>query len=271
MWTNERKGMSMRHDQRTGDDMRLPAGDTAAGAGRDPDDDRLMNRDPDASPADRDPDLSPMDRDPNVSPMDRDEHRGVDMSTPEREREEGLGDPTPANRDEHAGFMDEPDTSTTRSPQQMEADPEPTPRESDTLTSAEPGTLGTDHDAGRHTRTELDTPDHDAEPHAEPVVAGAPRTQSGAEEPVELWRSGDVDRFRTQWQEIQTRFVDDPRDAVQSADNLLTEVIKSLATAVNGHKTELEGKWGSGGEGETEDLRLALRRYRTFLNQLLDV
>lgn len=240
----------MQRNLRTGDDMRLHTDDTAGAAGRDPDDGRRMNRDPY--------------RDPDTAPVDRDELRQVDMSTPEREREEGLGEAKPADRDERAEFMDEPNTPMARSPQQMEAHPEPTPTEADTLQRHDEDTLDTDDDTP-------DTPDHDVEP--EPVVAGtdATRTVNGGveEERLELWRSEDVERYRTQWQEIQTRFVDDPRDAVQSADHLLTEAIKSLATAVNGHKTDLEGQWGTG--GETEDLRLALRRYRSFLNQLLEV
>lgn len=237
----------MRHNQKTGDDMRLHTDDTAAG--RDPDGDR---------------------RDPDTAPVDRDDLREVDMSTPEREREEGL-DPTPADRDERSEFMDEPDRPMNRSPQQMEADPEPTPTEADTMQRHDHDSLDTpEHDLDRD--TDLDR-DRDTEPEpvmAEPVApVAAPAGNNGAEEPLDLWRSEDVERYRTQWQEIQTRFVDDPRDAVQSADNLLTEAIKSLATAVNGHKTELEGTWGTG--GETEDLRLALRRYRSFLNQLLEV
>lgn len=98
------------------------------------------------------------------------------------------------------------------------------------------------------------------------------RPVNGADdEMTELFQPDMVERFRTEWQDIQTRFVDDPRDAVQGADRLVNEVVEALTTTVNQHKHELEGKWQQGSDSQTEDLRLALRRYRSFLNQLLNV
>lgn len=99
----------------------------------------------------------------------------------------------------------------------------------------------------------------------------APRSDVDTEA-LDLFQDNDLERFRNQWQEIQTKFVDDPRDAVQSADHLVAEVIKSLANAVNEHKTGLDGTWQDAStEAQTEDLRQALRKYRTFLNRLLEV
>jgi len=86
-----------------------------------------------------------------------------------------------------------------------------------------------------------------------------------------LFRPEDVDRFRTEWQQVQTMFVDDPREAVQSADHLVAEVMQALASMFNEHKQELEGNWREEGTDlQTEDLRIALRRYRSFFYQLLD-
>jgi hypothetical protein len=103
------------------------------------------------------------------------------------------------------------------------------------------------------------------------VVAEQPRTMPTDEEPAELFPHQDVEQFRTEWQQIQARFVDDPRDAVQSADHLVAAVMQSLATTFTNHKHELEDQWQQGSDVETEDLRLALRRYRSFFNQLLNV
>ncbi|MEV7551369.1 hypothetical protein AB0N89_17235 [Amycolatopsis sp. NPDC089917] len=83
-----------------------------------------------------------------------------------------------------------------------------------------------------------------------------------------LFGDTDVERFRGSWQGIQTAFVDDPRRAVKEADELVAAVIQNLAATFAEHKKELESAW-SQGEPATEDLRIALRRYRSFFNQLL--
>jgi hypothetical protein len=77
-----------------------------------------------------------------------------------------------------------------------------------------------------------------------------------------------VTGFRDRWQGVQTGFVDDPQKAVREADELVAGVISALATTFAEHKSELEGQWQHG-EPATEDLRLALRRYRSFFDQLL--
>lgn len=77
-----------------------------------------------------------------------------------------------------------------------------------------------------------------------------------------------VTGFRDRWQNVQTGFVDDPKQAVQQADELVAGVISALATTFAEHKSELESQWQQG-EPATEELRIALRRYRSFFDQLL--
>ncbi|MEU5263504.1 hypothetical protein [Amycolatopsis sp. NPDC021455] len=77
-----------------------------------------------------------------------------------------------------------------------------------------------------------------------------------------------VTGFRDRWQNVQTGFVDDPKQAVQQADELVAAVISALATTFAEHKSELEAQWRQG-EPATEELRIALRRYRSFFDQLL--
>lgn len=126
-------------------------------------------------------------------------------------------------------------------------------------------------------------PDNDARPStAEPAAAtddhhgqdrldDAPaRVAEDDESSLRLFQPEAAQRFRVEWQQIQTRFVDDPKDAVQEADHLLAEVMQSLTGTVAERKHELEGQWHGESETRTEDLRLALRRYRSFVNQLLD-
>ncbi|MGW7464411.1 hypothetical protein ACWGJT_06810 [Streptomyces xantholiticus] len=92
---------------------------------------------------------------------------------------------------------------------------------------------------------------------------------SAQEEVPQLLTSQDEEGFRTRWQEIQNRFVDDPREAVHEADGLVADVMQTLATTFSQHKQELEGQWSQGGEADTENLRMALRKYRSFFNRLL--
>ncbi|WP_405825749.1 hypothetical protein OG241_49470 [Streptomyces sp. NBC_01390] len=89
------------------------------------------------------------------------------------------------------------------------------------------------------------------------------------DEAPQLLTPEDEQGFRARWQEVQNEFVDDPRDAVHTADALVAEVMQTLAATFADHKQELEGQWNRGEQADTEDLRLALRHYRSFFNRLL--
>lgn len=79
----------------------------------------------------------------------------------------------------------------------------------------------------------------------------------------------EAERYRARWREIQSTFVDEPRDAVQSADVLVAEVMQTIAQSFSAHKQALKGQWGRGEHVATEDLRVALQRYPSFFNRLL--
>ncbi|MGW1541708.1 hypothetical protein ACWCPM_15980 [Streptomyces sp. NPDC002309] len=98
----------------------------------------------------------------------------------------------------------------------------------------------------------------------------APGQDSHAEGEVhQLLSPQDEQGFRARWQEVQNKFVDDPRDAVHTADALVADVMQRLATTFADHKQELEDQWNRGEQANTEDLRQALRHYRSFFNRLL--
>jgi hypothetical protein len=98
------------------------------------------------------------------------------------------------------------------------------------------------------------------------------RRRAEAEEPASpLFPEKDANDFRTRWTDIQTGFVDEPRRSVEQADALVAEVIKRLADSFAAERTKLEGQWGRGDNVSTEDLRVALRRYRSFFDRLLSV
>jgi hypothetical protein len=84
---------------------------------------------------------------------------------------------------------------------------------------------------------------------------------------------GDDERtgLRSRWTEVQSAFVDDPRDCVQKADGLVTDVVDKLTAGFADARAKLEEQWSRGEEVSTEDLRLALRRYRDFFERLLAV
>jgi hypothetical protein len=75
--------------------------------------------------------------------------------------------------------------------------------------------------------------------------------------------------YTTRWHEVQSKFVEEPKDAVREADGLVAEVIQSLAASFADQRQQLEGKWDSGSDVTTEDLRQALMQYRSFFQRLL--
>lgn len=101
-----------------------------------------------------------------------------------------------------------------------------------------------------------------------PADRPAPPDAGTADEP--LLAPTEAERYRTAWSDIQVRFVDDPQDAVTSADTLVAEVMQDLAGTFASHKQELQGQWQRGDDVATEDLRLALQHYRSFFNRLLN-
>jgi hypothetical protein len=86
-----------------------------------------------------------------------------------------------------------------------------------------------------------------------------------------LFPSGELDNLRSRWKEVQTAFVDEPRSAVEKADGLVASAMKRLAEVFAAERSNLEKQWDSGDNVSTEDLRLAMQRYRTFFERLLAV
>ena len=107
--------------------------------------------------------------------------------------------------------------------------------------------------------------------------AHPPRPQPGTPQPVAeeerplLFAEPETARFREEWNAIQIGFVDEPRRSVEKADALVASVIQRLATSFSEEKNRLEGLWDRGEDVSTEDLRLNLRRYRSFFDRLLNV
>jgi hypothetical protein len=113
--------------------------------------------------------------------------------------------------------------------------------------------------------------------HTADVVKAAERqdkpkiTQEGKMKEAPLFNENEAEDFRSRWNVIQTNFVDEPHTAVEEADSLVAEAIKRIAEVFADERAQLEEQWGRGDDVSTEDLRLALQRYRSFFHRLLSV
>jgi hypothetical protein len=97
----------------------------------------------------------------------------------------------------------------------------------------------------------------------------APEQQTEAEERGPLLPDDETDGFTTRWREIQIAFVDEPRESVAKADALVADLMQRLATSFSEERQRLEWQWDRGDHVSTEDLRVALTRYRSFFDRLL--
>lgn len=97
----------------------------------------------------------------------------------------------------------------------------------------------------------------------------APTTVSDDENLVPLFEQDATKKFRSRWLAIQSKFVDDPSASVKQADDLVADIIKSVTMNFADRRVSLEKQWNSGENVSTEDLRVALKRYRSFFDRLL--
>jgi hypothetical protein len=88
--------------------------------------------------------------------------------------------------------------------------------------------------------------------------------------PTPLFSQADVGDLRERWTDVQTGFVDEPRHAVEEADKLVATVMTRLAEGFANERGNLEKQWDRGDNVSTEDLRVAMQRYRSFFDRLLN-
>jgi hypothetical protein len=127
----------------------------------------------------------------------------------------------------------------------------------------------------RASRVEADLPPHRTEVReTDRPPTSAPNRREEApdpreEAPVALFTPEVTETYRSRWISIQSSFVDDPRQAVRNGDELVAQVMTNLANSFAEERHRLETQLGATGEGSTENLRVALRRYRSFFDRLL--
>lgn len=105
-------------------------------------------------------------------------------------------------------------------------------------------------------------------PSGQPPQGGRPATNTAAETP--LLSNSELSDLRLQWSNIQAEFVDEPRRSVQQADQLVATAMQRLAEGFANERATLEKQWDSGDQVSTEELRVALQRYRAFFGRLLN-
>ncbi|HYQ64585.1 hypothetical protein [Actinophytocola sp.] len=170
-------------------------------------------------------------------------------SVPATETAEPVEEPVDEPVDEPATAWDESRTSV--------SEPETAVSETD-IPPAEPAASVSE------TETPLAEPETSL---SEPAVAaGEPVTGSVESSAGEgFFENGAAGRFRERWRELQADFVDDPAQAVRNANDLVDEIMSELAE----RKQRIDEQWRDG-EGDTEELRVVIQEYRSFLNQLLN-
>jgi hypothetical protein len=99
------------------------------------------------------------------------------------------------------------------------------------------------------------------------------RTDTGgqAKQTEALFAESDAQDFRSRWEKIQNSFVDEPRKAVEQADELVASTISRLSEVFATERQKLEADWDKTDNVSTEELRVAFRRYRSFFGRLLSV
>jgi hypothetical protein len=140
---------------------------------------------------------------------------------------------------------DEPATSVSEAPR-TEDETTPAPAVETTAAEPEPDSVGETHEAkpsAAHERSSDET----------------------------LFAGDDLAELRARWAGVQAAFVDDPKDCVQKADVLVSDLVEQLTTGFTQARSRLEEQWSRGEDASTEDLRLALMHYREFFERLLAV
>jgi len=101
----------------------------------------------------------------------------------------------------------------------------------------------------------------DGRTHADTDTAGGPAGP--------LLPSDEANGFDERWKNVQTGFVDHPRQAVEEADKLVADLMQRLASEFSETRAALEEQWEQADKVSTEDLRVAMTRYRSFFERLL--
>jgi hypothetical protein len=147
----------------------------------------------------------------------------------------------------------------------MERDERATTADEERLAAAEEDSMSVEED--RPTTADIASRSDKDAPVEETAKDASEPTEDDHREP--LLAEAATSDVRGRWERIQGSFVDEPRRAVEEADTLVAELMQQLADSFAQERQALEGQWDRGDEVSTEDLRIALQRYRSFFDRLL--
>ena len=141
------------------------------------------------------------------------------------------------------------------------------------MTTHDQQTLTGSHEQPQGTppASEPTEPAASADPTTAPAAPADPSAQSESSTEEVLFADDDLAELRARWAAVQASFVDDPKDCVQKADVLVSDLVEQLTTGFSHARSRLEEQWARGEEASTEDLRVALMHYREFFERLLAV
>jgi hypothetical protein len=165
----------------------------------------------------------------------------VDRQTPTVESDEELTREAQATRETESGRDASPTTDATAAADRAEAD-----------------------------RTRIEPPSREAVREGREEPARDSGASTGSSDAALFNRDATKD-YQDRWLVIQTEFVDEPRQAVEKAESLVGEVMQALTESFAREHRDMEARWSGDREVSTEDLRLAIRRYRSFFNRLLSL
>jgi hypothetical protein len=136
-----------------------------------------------------------------------------------------------------------------------------------------PGPVLTQRSAGEGAQVGSGISSHEGGP---PEVKSTDAHKAGdkvrdAGDTAPLFPNNELEELRNRWSGVQTAFVDEPRRAVEQADGLVASTMKRLAEVFAEERSKLEHQWDRGDNVSTEDLRIALQRYRSFFQRLLSI
>jgi hypothetical protein len=122
------------------------------------------------------------------------------------------------------------------------------------------------------TEVQTATAPRELQPAPRPQTRGTDACAMPDAEPLApLFVPEEVNDFRAAWDAVQIGFVDDPKQAVRKADELVAQVMRTLAETFSNERVKQESQVDQADHGTTEDLRVALRRYRSFFQRLLSL
>jgi len=187
-----------------------------------------------------------------------------------RSRTEDRADPRSPDEQETPAATGGPTATQPERP----ATPPPVPgRSADTASGTTSGT------AGRTVTPPVPPQQPAAAPTATPVAAGE-RSEAASREPrvggltkATPPAADEIDRLSRRMERAVGGFVDDPRRAVREADAILDEATRRLAQILEERRNTLRDSWrgDNGAKTGTEELRVALTKYRDMTRHLLNV